>query len=144
MSDIEPDPADVPRQERIKETGTRASDAVQHAATVFEEELAAGIAGAEQLERRFRDEHRIDPRELHNVIGRFRSDGHEVIEVLADRIGELQPGDTRSLAQRFIDDAHGLLDTFANLVDTAPDIVNRLMEDQRAPGSSEKRGNDDR
>lgn len=141
MSDTGPDAADVPSDERIKETGNSASDAVQRAASVFEEELAAGIAGAERLERRFRAEHQIDPAELRAVTQRFRSDGHDVIEVLAERIGEFESGDVRSLAQRFTNDAHGLLDTFANLVDLAPDIINRLAADQRSQASGEKPGN---
>jgi hypothetical protein len=71
-------------------------------------------------------------------VQRFRDDGHNVIEVLAERLGDFQPEDMRSLAQRFTKDAHGLLDTFANLVNLAPDIVNR-MTDQRDPGSGHAR-----
>jgi hypothetical protein len=118
--------------ERVKESGSETSDAVQRAASVFEEELAAGLAGAEKLEQRFRAEHRIDPDELNTIVQRFRDDGHNVIEVLAERLGDFQSEDMRSLAQRFTKDAHGLLDTFANLVNLAPDVVNRLTE-QRGP-----------
>jgi hypothetical protein len=79
MSDVEQEPGSDPRSGRIRESGSRTADAVQHAASVFEEELAAGIASAEQLGRRFSDEHRIDPEELRAATQRFRSDGHDVI-----------------------------------------------------------------
>jgi hypothetical protein len=125
--------------ERVRESGTEASEAVQRAASVFEEELAAGLAGVAKLEERFRAERRIDPGELNTVIQRFRDDGHNVIEVLAERLGDFQSEDVRSLAQRFIKDAHGLLDTFANLVNLAPDLVNQLT-DQRGPAGGEKSG----
>ena len=143
MTDAGPDPAGTPRADRIREAGSRTSDAVQHAALVFEEELAAGIAGAEQLERRFSAEHRIDPEELRAVTQRFRSDGHDVIDVLAERLGDLRSEETRSLAQRFTTDAHALLDTFANLVNLAPDIVNQLTTDQRGAAGSENPGDGD-
>ena len=125
--------------ERVKESGSEASDAVQRAASVFEEELAAGLAGAEKLEQRFRAEHRIDPDELNAIVQRFRDDGHNVIEVLAERLGDFESEDMRSLAQRFTKDAHGILDTFANLVNLAPDIANRVL-DQHDPSSGEKPG----
>ena len=140
MPDVAAGPTGDANGERVKESGTEASDAVQRAASVFEEELAAGLAGAEKLERRFRAEHRIDPAELNTIVQRFRDDGHSVIEVLAERFGDFQSEDMRSLAQRFTKDAHGLLDTFANLVNLAPDIVDRLT-DQRGSASGEKSGN---
>jgi hypothetical protein len=132
-------PAGDTSGERVKESGSEASEAVQHAASVFEEEIAAGLAGADRLEQRFRAEHRIDPDELNTIVQRFRDDGHNVIEVLAERLGDFQSEDMRSLAQRFTKDAHGLLDAFANLVNLAPDIVNRVT-DQHGPGSGEKPG----
>jgi len=136
MSDVGAGPAGDTSGERVRESGSEASEAVQRAASVFEEELAAGLAGIEKLEQRFRAERRIDSDELNSVVQRFRDDGHNVIEVLAERLGDFQSEDLRSLAQRFIKDAHGLLDTFANLVNLAPDLVNQLT-DQRGPASGE-------
>jgi len=140
MSDVGAGAASGASGERVRESGSEASDAVQRAASVFEEELAAGLAGAEKLEQRFRAEHRIDPEELNTIVQRFRDDGHSVIEVLAERLGDFQSEDMRSLAQRFTKDAHGLIDTFANLVNLTPEIVDRLT-DQRGPASGEKPGN---
>jgi hypothetical protein len=142
MSDVGASPAGDTSGERVKESGTEASEAVQRAASVFEEELAAGLAGVEKLEERFRAERRIDPGELNTVVQRFRDDGHNVIDVLAERLGDFQSEDLRSLAQRFIKDAHGLLDTVANLVNLAPDLVNQRT-DHPGPASGEKSGDGD-
>jgi hypothetical protein len=143
MTEDGPDPDAVSRAGRIRETGSSTADAVQHAASVFEEELAAGIAGAERLERRFSADNRIDPEELQALTQRFRSDGHDVIEALAEQIGDVGSQETRTLARRFTADAHSLVDTFANLVNLAPDIVNRLMADRGAQAGGENPGEGD-
>jgi len=143
MTEAGADPDAVSRSGRIREAGSGTADAVQHAASVFEEELAAGLAGAEQLQRRFSADQRIDPEELQALTQRFRSDGHDVIEALAEQIGDAGSQETRALARRFTADAHSLVDTFANLVNLAPDIVNRLMADRRGQASGENPGDGD-
>lgn len=115
---------------QFRALGQSASDVVQQAAAVLEEELAAGIVAGQRIEERFRAERRVDEAEVADVVERFRANAHELVEVVGDRIAELGSGDAQDLAKRFLNDAHGLLDTVANLANFAPEIVNRLSVSQ--------------
>ena len=106
---------------------------VRRAAAVLEEEVAAGIAGTQTIERRFSKERRIDQGEFEEVMGRFRKDAHELIDLAGDRIAELGAGDVQELAGRFTRDAHDVLDMALNLANLTPDIANRLAARVEAP-----------
>jgi hypothetical protein len=80
------------------------------------------------MERRAIEQRRIDAEEFRQVTDRFRRNGHDLIEMLGGRVTEMTGDDTRDLSQRLSGDAHSVLDTIMDLVDAAPDAVNRLME----------------
>jgi hypothetical protein len=113
---------------RFKGLGDSASQVVQQAAAVLEEELAAGIVAGKRVEERFRKERRVDEADIADVVERFRQNAHEMVEVVGERIGELQSDATQDLAKRFLTDAHDVLDAVANLANLAPEIVNRLVK----------------
>lgn len=112
---------------RFQPIGDSASEVVKQAAAVLEEELAAGVVASQRIQERFRAERRVDQGEVDDVVERFRSSAHELVEVVGERIAEMGSGETQDLAKRFLGDAHGLLDAAANLATFAPELVNRLV-----------------
>ncbi len=103
-----------------------ASAAVRQAASVLERELAAGLAGVRKVETRFAEERRVDPAEFDQVLERFRSNAHELIDVASARVSELGSDDVLDLSKRLTRDAHDLFDGVLDLFRLAPDMINRV------------------
>jgi len=119
--------------------GSGTAESVRRATEVLEGELAAGVASARKAEDRFRRERKVDAKDLEEVLARFRTDGHDLVDVARELTAELRSDATSALAQKLIADAHGALDTVLDLVTLAPDLVNRLLAladtaSQAAPG----------
>lgn len=70
-----------------------ASRIVSQAATILEEEFAAGIGAAKQIETRFLDVAEMRSANADEVMTRFRKDAHEVVDIALD----LLSASTRSL-----------------------------------------------
>jgi len=64
-------------------TGT-ASRVVQQAASILEEEIAAGIVAAKKAELQFINVNEVRSGEPEEVLNRFRRDSHEVVDILLD------------------------------------------------------------
>jgi len=112
---------------KLAGVGRATAESVRRATEVLEGELAAGIASARKAEGRFRRQGKVDADDLEEVLGRFRADGHELVEVARELAAELRSDATDALAQKLIADAHGALDTVLDLVTLAPELANRLL-----------------
>jgi hypothetical protein len=72
-----PDPAELASQ---------ATAFVKKAASVLEKEVAAGIAAAQSLQKRWVDVDEVRSRAPDEVMQRFRRDAHEVVDLLMDLV----------------------------------------------------------
>ena len=114
--------------DRLRRAGEQASTAVIQAADVLESELAGGIEETRRLQAKFTERRRLEPGDLDEVATRLRRSGHDLIDVLTERVHDLGTQDVQDLAGRFGKDAHSVLDGVIDLVSVVPDVVNRLME----------------
>src|SRR5262245_12217604 len=114
------------KQQALETAVADGSAAVQQAASVLERELAAGLTGVRRLGTRFTEERRVDQAEFEDVLERFRTNAHELIDVASARVTELGSEDVQDLSRRLTRDAHDLFDTFLDLFRLAPDMVNRV------------------
>lgn len=80
---------------------TSSSGVVQKAASILEEEIAAGIIAAKQVEEQLVDINKIRSQKPDALIQRFRRDSHEVVDVLLDLL-DVAVKKTGGLAQRLI------------------------------------------
>ncbi len=62
------------------------SEVVEKAAMILEEEVAAGVIAAKQLENKFIDSEKIRAEKDEVVMQRFRTDAHEVIDIMMDAL----------------------------------------------------------
>jgi hypothetical protein len=74
----------VPALGDISSSATRI---IQQAANVLEEEVAAGIQAARDVESRFVDVEQARTYDSAEVISRIRKDAHELIDILVDLVG---------------------------------------------------------
>jgi hypothetical protein len=59
---------------------------VEQAASILEEEIAAGIVAAKRVEERFVDVGKVRGKDPKEVMQRFRHDAHEVLDILVDMV----------------------------------------------------------
>lgn len=122
------EPATGRRESDLTSLGADTAGVILQAASVLQRELAAGLAAAQRAEERFRSERRLDPADFEETLSRFRSSGHEAVDMARARFDALKSKETDELVQRFLKDAHAALDTLMNLVDLAPELANRLLQ----------------
>ncbi len=77
------------------------SRVVQLAASILEEELAAGIEAAKRVEQRFVDVGKLRGGNPEEVMQRFRHDAHDVVDILIDMVN-LATNSLGGLAQRVV------------------------------------------
>lgn len=63
---------------------TSSSHVVLKAASILEEEIAAGIIAAKEVEKKFINVKKIRSRPNDEIIQRFRRDSHEIVDILLD------------------------------------------------------------
>ncbi|MGN9779160.1 hypothetical protein ACTMS0_25870 [Micromonospora sp. H33] len=115
------------RDERFEKVAEETSETVTHAATVLEEELAAGMASARRLEERLSADRRVDPEAFDELVARVRTDGHALIDTV---VAQLKTTDDQrgEVVRRYTSDAHDALDTVLNLARLVPDVANGLAD----------------
>lgn len=117
-----------PRFERI---GSSTSEIVKQAATLLDEEIAAGIVAARQVQDRFQRERRIDPGDFRNVLARLQSDAHQMVSLLDDQFAALRSEENAEIINRFTANAHGLLDLVVEMVNTGAQVVDEVVQQSK-------------
>ncbi|MER7456637.1 hypothetical protein [Micromonospora sp. NPDC126480] len=117
----------VRRDERFDKVAEETSQTVNHAATVLEEELAAGMASARRLEEKLSADRRVDPEAFDELVARVRTDGHALIDTV---VAQLKTSDDQrgEVIRRYTSDAHDALETVLNLARLLPDVANGLAD----------------
>lgn len=122
----------------FEEMGKSASQVIQEAAAILEEELAVGIVAAKKVTRRLADEQRIDSEDFAESLKRFRSLGAQLIETSRQRLDDLRLDSTHELMNRYLNDASGAFELFADLIEMSPKLANRVLEPRRSRSSRQK------
>jgi len=116
------------RADRFQRISRGSSQIVKEAAVLLDDEIAAGIVAAKQMQQRFQRERRIDPGDLKAMLARFRNDAHEVVTAISDQFAELRSEENTEIANRFAANAHGLLDVVVELVNTTAEMADQLVQ----------------
>lgn len=114
--------------EHIRQIGQSASQVVKEASLLLNEELAAGIVAARQMQKRFEKERRIDPVDFKDALQRFQRDGHEVINLLSDQVSDLSMDETAQRIKQIVDNSHNALDLLVELAKTGSEVVNQFVQ----------------
>lgn len=85
----------------LMEFANTTSQVVQQAASILEEEIAAGVIAAKQVEERLINVGDIRSSKPDEVMQRFRRDAHEVVDILLDLVN-VATNSLSGLAQRVI------------------------------------------
>jgi hypothetical protein len=111
---------------RFEQVSKSTSQIVKDAAALLDEELAAGIVAADQVQRRFRKEGRVDPADFSNALQRFQADAHEVITLLNDRLSEMRSDENFAVVKNLVNRSHDMVDLAVEMVNSSADIATQL------------------
>lgn len=124
---------------RFEEVSKSSAQIVKDAAALLDEELAAGIQAAKQVQQRFRRGGRIDPADFGDALQRFQADAHEVITLLNDRLNEMRSDENYKMVKKLIDRSHDLVDVAVEMVNGSAEIANQLANSPLAKQATGRR-----
>lgn len=116
------------RSERFKQISRSSSQIVKDAAVLLDEEIAAGIVAAKQMQQRFQKERRIDPADFKSLIHKFQSDAHEVVNLFSDQIAELRSKENAELVDSLVRRAHDALDLATEVFVMGADMAAQAVQ----------------
>ncbi|MEA2666912.1 MAG: hypothetical protein QOI11_3856 [Candidatus Eremiobacteraeota bacterium] len=124
-----------PEPTRFRQIGKSSAQIVRDAALLLDEELAAGIITAKQVEQRFRTERRIDPADFQGALQRFRDNGHEIISILDEQLAALRSEENADVVKRLIESTHAILDVAVEAITIGAEVAGQLSASD-APGKT--------
>jgi uncharacterized iron-regulated protein len=119
---------DKAREEILREFGASTSDMIQKAAVILEEEVAAGLQAAKEVEQSMRQSGEVRSESFDDLVVRLRKDAHDVVNIIGEQVDQMRSEEIDELSGRFQKDAHEAVDVLLNVVTNAPNIINRLLQ----------------
>jgi hypothetical protein len=114
--------------EQIKQISKVSSQIVKDAALLLDEEIAAGIVAAKQMQRRFQKERRIDPSDFKDAIQQFQAHAHEVVNQLNESISEMGSRENQEIMRRLVSRGHDLLDLTVEVFNMGAELADQLVQ----------------
>lgn len=116
------------RSDQFKGISRAGSQIVRDAAALLDEEIAAGIVAARNVQQRFQKQRQVDPADLKDALQRFQGDAHEVVSLLNDQFTELRAEENAELVKRMVTNAHDLVDVVVGVVNMGVEMAAELAQ----------------
>ena len=113
---------------RVKSVSDSSSQIVKEAALLLDDELAAGILAAKQMQKRFRSERRVDPADFKEAVQQLQTQAHEVVNQFSSKISEASSRENVEILQRLVNNSHDLLDLTVELLNTGAELADQLAQ----------------
>lgn len=117
---------------QIKQISKVSSQIVKDAAVLLDEEIAAGIVAAKQMQRRFQKERRIDPSDFREAILQFQEHANEVVNQLNERVSDMGSQENQEVMRRLVSRGHDLLDLTVEVFNMGAELADQLVQ-SKAP-----------
>jgi len=116
------------RAERFRQISKSGSQIVRDAAVLLDEEIAAGIVAAKQMQQRFQKERRVDPADFKALIQKFQGDAHEVVNLFSDQLSQLRSAENAELVNNLVRRSHDILDLATEVVVMSAEIASQTVQ----------------
>ena len=116
------------RSEHLKQISKNSAQIVRDAAALLDEEVAAGVLAARQVQRRFREDRRINRGDFDKTLQKFQNDAHEVVNLLDSQMSEVRSRKNTDLARRLLHSTHDVVDLAVELVNMGAEIADQLAQ----------------
>jgi predicted lactoylglutathione lyase len=114
--------------ERFKQISKNSSQIVKDAAVLLDDEIAAGIVAAKQMQRRFQKERRVDPGDFKEAVQQFQVHAHEVVDQLNSRVSDMGSKENQELLRRLVNNSHDLLDLTVEVFNMGAELADQLVQ----------------
>jgi hypothetical protein len=121
---------------RLRKISKSSAQIVKDAAALLDEELAAGIVAAKQVQRRFRKDRHIDPNDFKKSLEKFQGDAHEVVGLLDEQLSGLRLKENSNFARRLLRNTHDVVDLAVELVNMGAEIADQLVHSNLKAGAA--------
>jgi len=118
---------------RMKQMSEATSTIVRDAAALLDEEIAAGILAAKQVQERLKKEQRIDPKDFDSALQKFNADAHEMLTLVGDQLGQLGSAENADLTQRLLSRTHDVLDVTIEMINIGAELADQLVFSKEQP-----------
>ena len=103
------------------------SQIVKEAASLLEEEVAAGIVAAKQVQERLQRERRVDPADFKESVTRLQAQAHDVVNQFSSQLSDPKLQENVDLLQRFVSNSHDLVDLAVEMLNTNAELADQLV-----------------
>ena len=128
-------PARKNKAKEIESIAQSSANIIRKAASILEEEVSAGVAAARQVENSLTGKQEFSAKDFGSTVSRFRKDAHDIVNLIGNSLKDSEKGTLASKkesdadkAGNFQTSAHEIVDLVMNLVDNAPDIVEKISK----------------
>src|SRR6476619_4008593 len=94
------------------------SQIVKEAASLLEDEVAAGIVAAKQVQKRLQNERRVDPADFKDSVTRLQTQAHDVVNQFSSQLSDTKLKENVALLQRLVSNSHDLVDLAVEMLNT--------------------------
>lgn len=129
--------------ERFQRISKSSSQIVKDAAVLLDEEIAAGILTAKQMQQRFQKERRVDPSDFKDLLEKLRSDAHQMVNLFGDQLSELRSPENAELVNGLVKRSHDMLDLATDVVvmgaEMATQAIQSRLNKSRQPANERRK-----
>jgi len=129
------------QSDRLKDVSKNVTSIVQDAAAILDEEVAAGIVAAKQVQDRFQKERRIDPKDFQGALQKFNTDAHEILTLVGDQIDQMSSKDNADLARRLMGRTHDVLDLTTEMINITAQLADQLAQSTKPSAGNSRAKN---
>lgn len=126
------------RKAGLGSIGRSSAQIVKEAAALLDEELAAGIVAAKQVQRRFQRDRHIDPGDFKKVLEKFQVDAHEVVGLLDEQFSEARLKENSQIVRRLLRNTHDVVDLAVEVVHMGVEIADQLARANLKPDANRR------
>lgn len=126
------------RSKQLKQISKSSAQIVMDAAALLDEEVAAGIVAAKQVQQRFRKDRRIDPKDFRATLQKFQGDAHEIVNLLDEQISQLRSEEKTDLARRLLHNTHDVVDLAVELVNMGAEVADQVAHSKLKPDANKR------
>lgn len=125
---------------RAGEITDNSSEIVKEAASLLEEEVAAGIVAAKRVQQRLQNERRVDPADFKDSVTRLQTQAHDVVNQFSSQLSDAKLKENVELLQRLVSNSHDLVDLAVEMLNTNAELADQLARSEllnKTPATTE-------
>lgn len=115
---------------RAGEITDNSSEIVKEAASLLEEEVAAGIVAAKRVQQRLQNERRVDPADFKDSVTRLQTQAHDVVNQFSSQLSDAKLKENVELLQRLVSNSHDLVDLAVEMLNTNAELADQLARSE--------------